>query len=129
MLAHFFQESTAEAADERQIRAASSCNGAFVHPIRSRGSHSASARADCYRDDTVEPRFYGLPNLFNILRNTSFLAIMACGQMLVMIVGGMDLSVGATAALASVIAAKVDGDGHRNPWPQSRLRHGAWHCR
>ena len=55
----------------------------------------------------VEPRFYGLPNLFNILRNTSFLAIMACGQMLVMIVGGMDLSVGATAALASVVAAKV----------------------
>ncbi|HJZ17382.1 MAG TPA: ABC transporter permease, partial [Stellaceae bacterium] len=55
----------------------------------------------------VEPRFYGLPNLFNILRNTSFLAIMACGQMLVMIGGGMDLSVGATAALASVVAAKV----------------------
>lgn len=55
----------------------------------------------------AEPRFYGLPNLFNILRNTSFLAIMSCGQMLVMIVGGMDLSVGATAALASVIAAKV----------------------
>jgi ribose transport system permease protein len=55
----------------------------------------------------AEPRFYGLPNLFNILRNTSFLAIMACGQMLVMIVGGMDLSVGATAALASVVAAKV----------------------
>ena len=55
----------------------------------------------------VEPQFYGLPNLFNILRNTSFLAIMACGQMLVVIVGGMDLSVGATAALASVIAAKV----------------------
>ena len=55
----------------------------------------------------TEPRFYGLPNLFNILRNTSFLAVMACGQMLVMIVGGMDLSVGATAALASVVAAKV----------------------
>lgn len=55
----------------------------------------------------VEPRFYSLPNLFNVLRNTSFLATMACGQMLVMIVGGMDLSVGATAALASVIAAKI----------------------
>jgi ribose transport system permease protein len=55
----------------------------------------------------IEPRFYSLPNLFNILRNTSFLAIIACGQMLVMIVGGMDLSVGATAALASVVAAKV----------------------
>jgi ribose transport system permease protein len=55
----------------------------------------------------AEPRFYGWPNVFNILRNTSFLAIMACGQMLVMIVGGMDLSVGATAALTSVVAAKV----------------------
>ena len=55
----------------------------------------------------AEPRFYGLPNLFNILRNTSFLVIMACGQMLVMVIGGMDLSVGAVAALASVIAAKV----------------------
>jgi len=54
-----------------------------------------------------EPRFYGLSNVFNILRNTSFLAIMACGQMLVMIVGGMDLSVGAAAALTSVVAAKV----------------------
>jgi ribose transport system permease protein len=32
---------------------------------------------------------------------------MACGQMLVIIVGGMDLSVGAMAALASVTAAKV----------------------
>ena len=59
------------------------------------------------RERFSEPRFYGLPNLFNILRNTSFLAIMACGQMLVMIVGGMDLSVGVTAALASVVAAKV----------------------
>jgi ribose transport system permease protein len=55
----------------------------------------------------MEPRFYGLMNVFNILRNTSFLATVACGQMLVMIVGGMDLSVGATAALASVVAAKV----------------------
>ena len=64
----------------------------------------------------VEPRFYGLPNLFNILRNTSFLAILACGQMLVMIVGGMDLSVGATAALASVVAdefAKVYSGGQK----------------
>jgi ribose transport system permease protein len=55
----------------------------------------------------VEPRFYSTSNLFNILRNTSFLAVMACGQMLVIIIGGMDLSVGAVAALASVIGAKV----------------------
>jgi len=55
----------------------------------------------------VEPRFYGAPNLFNILRNASFLAILACGQMLVVIVGGLDLSVGAVCALVSVVTAKV----------------------
>lgn len=55
----------------------------------------------------TEPRFYGLANIFNILRNTAFLAVIACGQMLVIIVGGMDLSVGATAALASVVSAEV----------------------
>jgi ribose transport system permease protein len=55
----------------------------------------------------AEPRFYGLPNIFNILRNTAFLAVIACGQMLVIIVGGMDLSVGATAALVSVVTAEV----------------------
>ena len=43
------------------------------------------ARTRRHRHGAVEPRFYGLPNLFNILRNASFLAIMACGQMLVMI--------------------------------------------
>jgi ribose transport system permease protein len=55
----------------------------------------------------TEPRFYGLPNIFNILRNTAFLAVIACGQMLVIIVGGMDLSVGATAALVSVVSAEI----------------------
>ena len=37
----------------------------------------------------VEPRFTGLFNILNILRQTSFLAIVACGQMLVLIVGGV----------------------------------------
>nr|WP_244978528.1 ABC transporter permease [Bradyrhizobium pachyrhizi] len=53
----------------------------------------------------ADPRFFGLPNITNILRNASALAIVACGQALVLIVGGFDLSVGATVALASEIAA------------------------
>jgi ribose transport system permease protein len=53
----------------------------------------------------ADPRFFGLPNITNILRNASTLAIVACGQALVLIVGGFDLSVGATVALASEIAA------------------------
>lgn len=55
----------------------------------------------------VEPKFYGWGNVINILRQASWLAIIACGQALVIIVGGFDLSVGATVALASVVMAKT----------------------
>jgi ribose transport system permease protein len=56
---------------------------------------------------TVDPQFYGIINMLNILRNASFLAIVACGQALVIIAGGFDLSVGAVVALASVVTAKT----------------------
>src|SRR4051794_37523661 len=52
-----------------------------------------------------EPRFLNQLNVFNVLRNSAFLMIAAAGQMLVLIVGGFDLSVGAVAALASVTTA------------------------
>jgi ribose transport system permease protein len=55
----------------------------------------------------IDPQFYGVNNIFNILRNASFLAIVACGQALVIIAGGFDLSVGAVVALASVVTAKT----------------------
>jgi ribose transport system permease protein len=55
----------------------------------------------------LEPRFFNRLNLINVLRNSSFLMIAATGQMLVLIVGGFDLSVGAVAALASVVAASA----------------------
>ena len=53
-----------------------------------------------------EQKFFGLNNLFNVLRSTSFLAIVAVGQMLVLIVAGFDLSVGAVIALTSTVMAK-----------------------
>lgn len=49
-----------------------------------------------------EPRFLSGPNIGNLLRGASLLAVIAAGQMLVMIIGGFDLSVGGTAALSSV---------------------------
>lgn len=55
----------------------------------------------------VDPQFYGVINILNILRNASLLAIVACGQALVIIAGGFDLSVGAVVALASVVTAKT----------------------
>lgn len=55
----------------------------------------------------IDPQFYGVGNILNILRNASFLAIVACGQALVIIAGGFDLSVGAVVALSSVVTAKA----------------------
>lgn len=52
-----------------------------------------------------EPRFLRASNLTNVLRNASFLAIISAGQMLVIIVGGFDISVGAIVALTSVSSA------------------------
>ncbi|MER9372038.1 ABC transporter permease [Mesorhizobium sp. M0491] len=53
----------------------------------------------------IEPRFLNRLNILNVLRNFSFLAVPAIGQMIVMTTGGFDLSVGATMALASVVTA------------------------
>jgi ribose transport system permease protein len=55
----------------------------------------------------IDAQFYGIINIVNILRNASFLAIIASGQALVIIAGGFDLSVGAVVALASVVTAKT----------------------
>src|SRR5882724_7516235 len=53
------------------------------------------------------PHFLILPNVLNVLRSSSYLVILAVGQMLVLIVGGFDLSVGAVVALTSVTSALV----------------------
>lgn len=53
----------------------------------------------------AEPRFLSEANFNNVLRNASYLAIISSGQMLVMILGGIDLSVGVVVALSSVSSA------------------------
>jgi ribose/xylose/arabinose/galactoside ABC-type transport system permease subunit len=60
------------------------------------------------------PHFLALQNVFNVLRSSSYLVILASGQMLVLIVGGFDLSVGAVVALTSVVSALVMA-GLNNP--------------
>lgn len=44
-------------------------------------------------------------NLINILQQNSIIGIVACGMLLMIIVGGFDLSVGAVGAMSGVIAA------------------------
>jgi ribose transport system permease protein len=52
-------------------------------------------------------KFFNAQNLAQLAKDTSFIAIMAVGATFVIIAGGIDLSVGAVYALASVLAALV----------------------
>src|SRR5437764_7312703 len=52
-------------------------------------------------------KFLNAQNLAQLAKDTSFIAIMAVGMSIVIISGGIDLSVGAIYALASVLAAIV----------------------
>lgn len=49
------------------------------------------------------PRFFSIGNLENVARIASILAIAACGQAIVLILGGIDFSFGSSVALASVV--------------------------
>jgi ribose transport system permease protein/putative xylitol transport system permease protein len=46
-------------------------------------------------------------NLINILQQNSIIGIVACGMLLMIVVGGFDLSVGAVGAMSGVVAAVV----------------------
>ena len=60
---------------------------------------------------TKPETFFSTQNLLNILRQNSFTTILAVGMTLVILTGGIDLSVGSVVALSGVIAAKVLGAG------------------
>lgn len=51
--------------------------------------------------------FLTIPNLLNILQQTSTIGIMAIGQTLVILAGGIDVSVGSALGLGGMIAAMV----------------------
>lgn len=53
------------------------------------------------------PRFLSGPNVLNMTQQAVYLLLIAFGQMLVLLAGGFDLSVGAVVALTSIVSAKV----------------------
>ncbi len=55
----------------------------------------------------ISPRFFQTRNIFNVLRQASALGILSIGQFIVVIAGGIDLSVAATMQLAGVTIAEV----------------------
>ena len=59
----------------------------------------------------LSPNFLTKANLLNILQQSSINACVALGMTLVIISGGIDLSVGPTAAIAAVVAAVLMAAG------------------
>src|SRR5436190_12224006 len=59
----------------------------------------------------LEPKFLSAGNLAGITRQTAVITIMAIGMTMVMVAGGIDLSVGSMMALASVLGAFVMAAG------------------
>lgn len=55
----------------------------------------------------TQRNFLSPQNVVNVLRSSAFLIIAAAAQMLVLVVGGIDLSIGAVIALTSVLSASV----------------------
>ena len=54
---------------------------------------------------SIEERFFSSLNLFNVARQTTYLAIASMGQMIVLLTAGFDLSMGSTIALTTVMSA------------------------
>jgi ribose transport system permease protein len=57
----------------------------------------------------LEPVFLTTRNIGNVLAQTSVISVLAMGQLLVIVTRGVDLSVGATVALSSVVGALAFG--------------------
>ncbi|MBM7646643.1 ribose transport system permease protein [Scopulibacillus daqui] len=59
----------------------------------------------------LSPSFLAMDNIFNVLRQVSINALIAFGMTLVILTGGIDLSVGSILALGSAVTAKMLADG------------------
>src|SRR3712207_6063052 len=56
---------------------------------------------------TLTPQFLSVPNLINVALSIAITGILAVGMTMVILTGGIDLSVGSVVALAGVVAAMI----------------------
>ena len=64
----------------------------------------------------ASPYFFTLRNVFNVLQGMSTIGIMAVGMTMVLVAGGLDLSVGSILAVGAVLAARLMTYQGWNPW-------------
>lgn len=69
----------------------------------------------CVAISLASDRFLTIDNLRNVLRQASINGIISIGMMMVILIRGLDLSVGSVLALATVIAADLLSNGQVSP--------------
>lgn len=72
--------------------------------------------AICIVLSIASPAFLTTKNILSVLRQIAVNAILAYGMTLVMLTGGIDLTVSSSVSLASIICAKLIGDMGFNAW-------------
>lgn len=70
----------------------------------------------CVALSLASPYFFTLRNIFNVLQGMSTIGIMAIGATMVLVAGGLDLSVGSVMALGAVVTARLMTYDGVNPW-------------
>src|SRR5690242_13099970 len=97
---------------------------ARVLAVREAGTVAALA-ALCIAMSLASPYFFTLRNIFNVLQGMSTIGIMAIGATMVLVAGGLDLSVGSVMALGAVLTARLMTYDGLNPWLASIAGLGA----
>jgi ribose transport system permease protein len=64
----------------------------------------------------ASPYFWTSENIFNVLRSMSTIGIMAIGMTMVIVSGGIDLSVGSVAAVSAMMTARQMSYAGWSPW-------------
>ena len=99
---------------------------ASVHPVAASGVRRVFAVREagvlfalvalCVGMSFASPYFFTLRNIFNVLQGMSTIGIMAVGMTMVLIAGGLDLSVGSVLAVGAVLSARLMTYSGINPW-------------
>jgi ribose transport system permease protein len=70
----------------------------------------------CILLSIASPYFFTVRNIFNVLQGMSTIGIMAIGATIVLVAGGLDLSVGSVMAVGAVITARLMTYQGVEPW-------------
>ncbi len=64
----------------------------------------------------LTPYFFTSQNIFNVLRSISTIGIMSIGMTMIIVTGGIDLSVGSMLAAGAMFTARLMSYDGANPW-------------